>query len=278
MGQVEQPAGQQRGRAVREHVAQLGRQGRHRLAGPEPDPQPRVPEQRHLLGRPLPGQRRRVVVALVGRLAPRQRPGAAVPGRRADVGQHVVASASPSPSPRTSSRCAGQRPGRRRPPLAVDQHAVGARPGRPLGEPGRAPAARRTPRRSRAASGPTTGPSPAPGRGAGRAARSAVDMWLHGPSSSRCGVPCAASAVDRAERVVAVAVGPAADQDHRAPDPVVRRSHRPWRQYAESCCSSIQRTSHGSSSSTRVRHASRHPSPTSAGTGGSAFIATMYAG
>ena len=71
--QVEEATADQRRRTVREDVAQLQRHRRHRLRRPQAQVHPRVPEQRHPVGRPLPGERRRVVVALVGGLAPWQR-------------------------------------------------------------------------------------------------------------------------------------------------------------------------------------------------------------
>ena len=199
---------------------------RHRRGRRQPQPQPRVPEQLGAVGRPLPGQRRRVVVALVGRLPPRQRAGAAVPRRGADVRRARRTPTSPSPSaalllagtrqrplparsatrPRPCRRSAPGRverllePGQRRlvvvpvvdaaqpavPPAGHHRHQVDVRPGQRGGRRHVAPRPEQQPVR-----------------------RAVLAQRLHG-----------------AERVVAVAVGPAADQHRRALDPVVRRPHR----------------------------------------------------
>lgn len=89
-GQVEEPARHQGRGPVREHVAQLGRQERHRRRGPHPDHQPRMAEDLELpLHLPVVRQRPGVVGPLVVGLPEGQLPGAADPGRAADVAAHL---------------------------------------------------------------------------------------------------------------------------------------------------------------------------------------------
>jgi hypothetical protein len=57
-----------------------------------------------------------------------------------------------------------------------------------------------------------------------------------------------------------------------------RPCSEPCRQYALSVCSSSHRSIQGSVRSMRSSQRSRQPDPASAGTGGSAFIATIESG
>ena len=201
--------------------------------GREPEPQPRVPGSATSVGRPVPGQRGRVVVALVRRLAPRagdpaQQIQAAVP----TSGTHVVrrvgrarsaravvpsaASGQSSRAPLAGERCRGRAPAGVDP--RTNQVSAGSLVDAVVDR--------------RAASGPTSAPSPARGRCAGRAARSPSTCGSTARAAAGAARPARASALDRAERVVAVAVGPAGDDHRRARDPVVVRvAPSPCRQY-----------------------------------------------
>ena len=97
-------------------------------------------------------------------------------------------------------------------------------------------------------------------------------MWLHGPTSRRFGHSSASKVRNVLFRY------PSA----QPPTSIVGHAMRsypgrsdPWRQYGPSTCSSSQRRSHGSALSILRSHSSRHPSPNTAGTGGSTFIAAM---
>ena len=100
----------------------------------------------------------------------------------------------------------------------------------------------------------------------------AVDMWLHGPISSRLGQSSASNVRKLLLRYPSAQ--PATIIVGHAIRAYPGRSE-PCRQYGPSTCSSSQRSSHGSPSSSRRRHSSRHPSPKTAGTGGRAFSAAM---
>ena len=90
VGQVEQATGDERAGAVGEDVLQLGREEGDRRAGAEPDRQRRVADDlQRLVDGPVVGQRPRVVGPLVLRLTPRQAAGAGDPRAGAGVGPHV---------------------------------------------------------------------------------------------------------------------------------------------------------------------------------------------
>ena len=205
----------------------------------------------------------RVVGALIERLAPRQPARARDPRGRADVAAHRELVRDPSPVGRSvEPREPVRRPRRLGAPLAAHLRQVGL---------GTRRAARRRPDRrllvDRRSARRAANAEPADHlrhevdvRAGERRGR---DMWLHGPASSRFGQ---LQRLERAEGVVAIAVGPAGDDHRRARDAVVvRAGSEPWRQYGPSRCSSSQRSTHGSVPSMRRSHSSRQPSPYTAG-------------
>ncbi len=103
-------------------------------------------------------------------------------------------------------------------------------------------------------------------------------MWLHGPARRRTGVPAAANAATVRKLLLRYpSAQPATIMVGTVMLAYEGRSE-PCRQYAPSSVSVNHRNSHGSVLSMRRNHSSRHPSPNTPGTGGSAFIATMYVG
>ena len=273
--EVEQPAAGEGGGAVGKDVAELGRDVRDGHGRGDGEPHARVAHHVEIRGERLPvvGEREGVVDALVVRQSPRELPGAGDPRRPADVAadvdrvgalalrpQHLLGE--PLRRPRRLAR-ATRRASRRDPAPAASS---GGRTPRSA-----APRRRRSPRRR--ASGGTSGSAPARGRCAAPAARWPSSRGPTGPRITRFGH---ASASKPRNVDVRVAVGPAGDDHRRAGDPARSPGRtEPCRQYGPSTCSSSQRSSHGSASSTRRSHCSRQPAPNTAGTGGSALPATM---
>ena len=188
MAQVEHAAGDQRRRAVGEHVAELDADVAVGLVDADPQRHARRADQLVALGdRPVVGERAGVVGALVERLAPRQPAAARVPRRDADVAvddQRVDAGA-------TDAERGVAQPGRR-PRVEVDpatgmerEVGLGAHRAAHVHLPGRAGDAvgRRGGGWSKKASTSTSSSTFGPGR-----ARSG-DLCTHGPASSRHGSP-----------------------------------------------------------------------------------------
>ena len=276
MRQVEQPAGQQRRRAVGEHVAQLRRHERHRLPTTRPAARSRgwpssdSPSAGHAQVSDAASS-----IALVGRLPPRQR------------------------FPRSCSRRPSRRrAGRRRP--RRPRRAGARRPQRPRS--GQAGADRHS---------PSTCARAAPGRveccwnHVSAGSSSTPLSTLAQPPVPPAGHHRHQVEVRPRQRVVRRHVAPRPEQQ-----PVRRRRpRRGLRQCGRCCCGSRRPSRRRASSGTRCgrspaaatraasrasraaprasaaatarsprrasRHASCQPSPTSDGTGGSAFIATM---
>ena len=248
-GEVEQAAGDERRRPVGEDAAQPGREVRDGDVGGERQLEHRVAEQlRPRADSHSRQSEQRVVLALVERLTPRQPRGARDPRGGADVARDrdLVAPAR-GPGERVTllePRSSGQPGSWRQSPRCSARSGSGASVPdehldrrlvvdavRLVGEPAAEPADQ-------------LGDEVEVRAGQRRRRRHVAQ----GPISSRFGH---VSALERAEVVVAVAVGPAADEHRRAGDPLVARPRvasatEPCRQYGPSTCSSSQRRSHGS--------------------------------
>ncbi len=216
-GEVEAAARDQRRGAVGEDVAQLDRQRGRRRVGADPQPHPGLADHGLGVAVPLPDQRPGVVLALVGGQPPRQVAGAVDPGGGADVGLDDQRRAA-RPAARVCVDTDGDgQVSRIQCPSCWSRNASGRVEVRTNTSAHVAGAASRP---ARAASGPTTRPS----RGRGRCAGPGTP-WpgRRAPTARRAagaGLP-PRQRLDRAEGVVAVAVGPARDDHHRAVDAVV---------------------------------------------------------
>jgi hypothetical protein len=191
MASSRQPLRHQGRGSVREHVAQLGRQERHRRRRSHPEGQPRMAEDLQLpVQLPVVGQRPGVVLALVARLPERQVAGAADPGRAADVGPHLE----PVDRGAGRGRLQGEGqgggplggPGRLVAPDAGVLVEVGGRVGWRTNTVtgGASSTPLRSPRSHRSHQRTISGTRSI--RGPGR--ELSVAMWLQGPNSSRAGV------------------------------------------------------------------------------------------
>ena len=226
VGQVEDPARDERGRAVGEDVAELRRQERDRVSAAVTVSRSRGVAHHVQLGRerlPVVDERERVVGSLVVGLAPRQLAGARDPGGAADVAANVDLVRAACPRGRSTvspSRAGGQ--------VASDAPFAAH-----LGEVGSGP--RRASREHHdrrllvdpvlLVAQPAAEPADQLGHEVDVRARAATSPATCG-STARSAAASGSAALEGAERVVAIAVGPAGDDHRRARDPLVARAER----------------------------------------------------
>ena len=234
-------AGDQRRGAVVEDVAELDRQRRRRRRGADPQPHPRLAHDRLRRRRPLPGQRAGVVLALVAGQPPRQVAGAVDPGGRADVGLDVQGAGALEHANVAGGAVAARQA---QPPHShVRREPSTPRAGRGPARAGSRSARRR--RRRSSCSPPTPQPAVEPRHHLGVEVDARPGIAVGGvgvrprPGQQPVGHAGAPQRLDGAEGVVAVAVGPAGDEHHRALDPLVAavpsaRRTDPCRQYGPS--------------------------------------------
>ena len=225
VGEVEHAAAHERGRAVREDVAQPRRQECHRVRRRHGHLKPRVTEELELIveRRPVVRQRARVVLSLIVRQPPRCLAGARDPRCGSDIAAHGDAIGRGALGPPDARAQALRGPGRLRAPLAAHLREIRCRLRRTAHED--------RDRRFLVDAVPLVA----------EPAREPADELGHEvdvrPGDRRRGrhvaprpdehAPRARHRLVGAERDVRVAVGPPGDDHRRARDPVVVGPHGP---------------------------------------------------